>query len=51
MVILSQLSIAELAGLERTYGTRIDLPADVRARLDAYYADRPEQLILPWGIR
>lgn len=42
------MSIAELAAIERVYGTRLQLPADVRTRVDAY-RDQPVQLLLPKG--
>lgn len=39
----SQISLRELAEIERTYGVRLILPTSTRARLDAYY-NQPTQL-------
>jgi hypothetical protein len=38
--LLSVMSVAELAQLECTYGTRLDLPREIRARVDAYHDQR-----------
>jgi hypothetical protein len=45
---LSVMSLDELAGIERTYGVRLSLPASVRRRLDAHYS-QPVQLTFEAG--
>lgn len=43
----SQISLRELAEIERTFGVRLTIPASTRARLDAYY-NQPTQLQLSY---